>query len=109
MSEQLEFFPIPSPCIRRCETDSKGYCLGCFRSRDERFNWLQYTPAQQRMVLRLCQQRKYRRALAQQKIQLAADSETETTLSLFGEEELPLSDPQAHTHNGSSKPSQPKF
>lgn len=106
MSEQLEFFPIPSPCIRRCETDSKGYCLGCFRSRDERFNWLNYTPAQQRMVLRLCQQRKYRRALAIQKMQQAESSPADTTLSLFGEEELPL--PESNPHNDIPSPPQSK-
>lgn len=103
MSEQLEFFPIPSPCIRRCETDSKGYCLGCFRSRDERFNWLHYTPAQQRMVLRLCQQRKYRRTLALQKTQQAGSSPADTTLPLFGEEELLLPE-NNHFDNGSPKP-----
>lgn len=96
--EQLEFFDIPSPCIRRCETDSKGYCLGCFRSRDERFNWLKYTPAQQRMVLKLCQQRKYRRALALQKAKEAAEAHDGETLSLFDDE------PQPATESAAAKP-----
>ncbi len=84
--EQLELFPIPSPCIRRCETDSKGYCLGCFRSREERFEWLKMSPAQQREVIRLCKQRKYRRWLAIQKQTAAQEAETSPTLPLFDDD-----------------------
>ncbi|WP_299002058.1 DUF1289 domain-containing protein [uncultured Shewanella sp.] len=62
--EQLEFFPIPSPCINVCQSDARGYCLGCFRSRDERFNWLSYSNNQKQLILRLCQQRKRRRQLS---------------------------------------------
>lgn len=39
MAEQLEFFPVQSPCRGICQTDERGYCRGCFRSREERFNW----------------------------------------------------------------------
>ena len=81
--EQLELFPIPSPCVGRCQTDSRGYCIGCFRSRDERFDWLKLTPAQQREIIRLCKQRKYRRLLAAQKQMAAPEAETSMTLPLF--------------------------
>ncbi len=84
--EQLELFPIPNPCIGRCQTDNKGYCVGCFRSRDERFNWLKSTPAQQREIIRLCKQRKYRRLLAAQKQTAAPEAETSLTLPLFDDE-----------------------
>lgn len=57
MAEQLEFFPVPSPCKGICESDARGYCRGCLRSRDERFNWMRYSDAQKREVLRLCRQR----------------------------------------------------
>ncbi|AUP76742.1 DUF1289 domain-containing protein [Enterobacter sp. EA-1] len=57
MPEQLEFFPIQSPCRGICQLDEKGYCCGCMRSRDERFNWQQMTDAQKQEVLRLCHQR----------------------------------------------------
>ncbi|MDZ7278587.1 DUF1289 domain-containing protein [Pantoea eucrina] len=57
MPEQLEFFPVPSPCRGICQTDARGYCVGCLRSREERFNWMQFTDAQKREVLRLCRQR----------------------------------------------------
>ena len=84
--EQLELFPIPSPCIGYCETDNKGYCLGCFRSREERFQWLKYSPAQQCEIIRLCRQRKYRRLLAAQKQTATPETETSPTLPLFDDE-----------------------
>ncbi|USD59589.1 DUF1289 domain-containing protein [Vibrio sp. SCSIO 43140] len=64
--EQLEFFTVPSPCVRVCTVDEKGYCQGCMRKREERFNWLSYTAAQQLHIIKLCRMR-YRRKLAQGK------------------------------------------
>lgn len=61
MSQQLEFFEIPSPCVRTCITDEKGFCLGCMRSRQERFEWLTMTDAEKQNVLRLCRQRYLRK------------------------------------------------
>lgn len=57
MAEQLEFFDIPSPCRGICQTNEQGYCRGCYRTRDERFGWLQLTNAEKRHVIRLCRQR----------------------------------------------------
>ncbi|MBP2197534.1 MULTISPECIES: DUF1289 domain-containing protein [Pantoea] len=57
MAEQLEFFPVPSPCRGICQSDARGYCRGCLRSREERFDWMKYSDAQKRHVLRLCRQR----------------------------------------------------
>lgn len=51
--EQLEFFSIPSPCIGVCTANSKGYCKGCLRSREERLYWLQMTDSQKHQVIRL--------------------------------------------------------
>ncbi|WP_372872918.1 DUF1289 domain-containing protein [Shewanella sp.] len=62
--EQLVFFEIPSPCIDVCQSDNRGYCLGCFRSRDERFNWQRFSDAEKTEVIRLCKDRKRRRAYA---------------------------------------------
>lgn len=67
MSEQLEFFPIQSPCRGICQADERGFCRGCLRSRDERFNWLKLTDAQKQEVLRLCRQRLLRRLRAAKK------------------------------------------
>lgn len=57
MAEQLEFFPVPSPCRGICESDARGNCRGCLRTREERFNWMNYSDARKREVLRLCHQR----------------------------------------------------
>ena len=54
MAEQLEFFPIQSPCRGICQSDEKGFCRGCMRTRDERFNWQAMSDAQKQDVLRLC-------------------------------------------------------
>ncbi|RLV59162.1 DUF1289 domain-containing protein [Parashewanella curva] len=63
--EQLEFFEVPSPCINVCQSDSRGYCKGCFRSRDERFDWQKFDDAKKIDVIRLCKQRKRRYRYAQ--------------------------------------------
>lgn len=75
---QLEFFEIPSPCIGVCEVNSKGFCKGCFRSREERLYWLQLSAEQKRQVVRLCQSRKLRVLRARQEAlqrQAQADSQ----------------------------------
>ena len=64
MAEQLEFFPVQSPCRGICQTDERGYCRGCFRSREERFNWQTMSDAQKQEVLRLCRQRLLRKIRA---------------------------------------------
>lgn len=57
MAQQLEFFDIPSPCRGICQADSRGFCRGCLRSREERFSWMTMTDPEKRQVLRLCHQR----------------------------------------------------
>ncbi|KDN11827.1 hypothetical protein BHC46_01490 [Snodgrassella alvi] len=56
--EQLEFFVIPSPCRGVCESNHKGYCKGCLRSRNERLYWLRLSDMQKHNVLRLCAMRR---------------------------------------------------
>ena len=65
-SRQLEFFEIPSPCIGVCEVNNKGFCKGCFRSREERLYWLELSSEQKRQVVRLCQSRRLRVMRARQ-------------------------------------------
>ncbi len=55
---QLEFFDIPSPCVGVCTANSKGYCKGCLRSRDERIYWAKLSNEDRRKVIRLCAIRK---------------------------------------------------
>ncbi|PBO37678.1 DUF1289 domain-containing protein [Salmonella enterica] len=57
MAEQLEFFPVASPCRGIC-------CRGCMRSRDERFNWQKMSDVEKQNVLRLCRQRFLRKIRA---------------------------------------------
>lgn len=61
--QQLEFFDIPSPCIGVCQSGDKGYCIGCFRTREERLYWHQIDADVKRKIIRACQMRK-RRAVA---------------------------------------------
>ena len=59
--QQLELLSIENPCINVCESNKRGYCLGCFRSRDERFNWANYSAEEKGKILALCKQRGQRR------------------------------------------------
>lgn len=59
---QLEFFDVPSPCIGICQTDEKGYCLGCLRTRDERQIWKDCSNDDKQRVIKRCIQRKKRQA-----------------------------------------------
>ncbi|WP_445497691.1 DUF1289 domain-containing protein [Photorhabdus sp. SF281] len=79
MVEQLEFFAIPSPCRGICQANERGFCLGCYRSREERFNWIKMSGGQKREVLRLCRQRYLRAVRAQNQ----TDEELPEQPSLF--------------------------
>ena len=90
MMEQLEFFEIPSPCIEVCQTDARGYCKGCLRSRDERFNWLEFSDAKKTDVIRLCKQRIRRRKLVilkARKAQLTQEQAHINSVLDFGSDE----------------------
>ena len=56
--DQPDFFAIPSPCIGVCKVNSKGYCHGCLRSREERLYWLQMNDDQKHQVMRLIAMRR---------------------------------------------------
>lgn len=81
LMEQLEFFPIPSPCVGVCTADAKGYCLGCWRSREERLYWLKMSDGQKQTVLRLCRLRARRQQ--QRPVETAVDA---GQISMFGDE-----------------------
>ncbi len=72
--EQLEFFAIPSPCVGVCEANSKGFCKGCLRSRDERLYWLKMSDTQKHQVMRLIAMRRQKlQKLAWEKQQASAE------------------------------------
>ena len=64
--QQLEFFDIPSPCIGVCQSGKSGYCLGCYRSRDERLYWHQLDAEVKRRIIKACNRRKRKAELAAQ-------------------------------------------
>ncbi|EGU37844.1 Fe-S protein [Vibrio ichthyoenteri ATCC 700023] len=76
--EQLEFFSIPSPCVGVCSVDEKGYCHGCMRKREERFNWLSMDAAQKLHVIKLCRQRYRRKKQQESMMECKATKNTES-------------------------------
>jgi len=58
--DQLELFELPNPCIGVCQSNSRGYCIGCLRSRDERFNWHAKPIEEHAHILKLLSQRRAR-------------------------------------------------
>jgi predicted Fe-S protein YdhL (DUF1289 family) len=83
---QLELFHIPSPCKGVCLNGTNGFCQGCFRSRDERFEWMQFSDEQKRYVIRLCKSRKHRWMKKQIDIKvLQTPVEDDPTDDLFGD------------------------
>jgi uncharacterized protein len=56
--QQIELFPVPNPCRGICQSNAKGYCLGCFRSRNERFNWNDMMPSEKMRVIEVCELRR---------------------------------------------------
>ncbi len=52
--QQVELFPVSSPCVGVCQSNTKGYCLGCLRSRTERQKWNDLMPAEKMRIIDLC-------------------------------------------------------
>lgn len=85
MLDQGELFEIKSPCINVCKWNNRGYCIGCFRSRYERFNWLKFSEFQRQNVINLCARRKHKVRNNKLKKQLQSEWET-IQLDLFQSE-----------------------
>lgn len=56
--QQVELFPVPNPCVGICQSNAKGYCMGCLRSRTERQKWNDYMPAEKMRIIDVCKLRK---------------------------------------------------
>lgn len=65
--QQMEFFEIPSPCIGVCESGARGYCVGCYRSREERLHWHAIDDQTKRIIVNACNRRKKAHLARQQK------------------------------------------
>ncbi len=98
---QLEFFDVPSPCVGICESDEKGYCLGCMRSRDERLKWQDFDSDKKQKVIKLCRQRKKRKQnkVNHQTIEKPQEQETEQTETIM---QPSLLDPPSRTTTADS-------
>ena len=81
---QLEFFAVPSPCIGVCQSGPKGYCKGCFRSREERLYWLQVDDTTRKVILDACQRR--RRYAQRRKASTQTIDESPVQQDLFGQD-----------------------
>ena len=89
MIDQGELFQTPNPCRSICAVNNKGFCKGCFRSREERFHWNEFTEYQKHLVVQLCQVREKRVDAARRKKQLLEEQLKEkqrAQFDLFGEE-----------------------
>lgn len=58
--KQIEIFEITSPCIGVCQSGAKGFCVGCFRSREERVHWINLEQDVQSKIIKACALRKKR-------------------------------------------------
>lgn len=81
--DQLELFDIANPCIGVCQSNNRGYCLGCLRSRDERFNWHLKPVSERAHILRLLTQRRARLKHKQQKEETTVETQNPATQELF--------------------------
>ena len=63
--KQIEIFEITSPCIGVCQSGPKGFCVGCFRSREERVHWINLEQDVQSKIIKACAARKKRAKPAQ--------------------------------------------
>ena len=84
-AEQLEFFDIPSPCIGVCESGPRGFCKGCFRSRDERLYWLKVDDATKRKIISACTRRKQAVLARERKKGMSDNNDSGEQFSLFDE------------------------
>jgi len=82
IKDQLQLFNVENPCVNICEVNNRGYCIGCLRSREERFHWNEWPDSTKSKVLKLCQQRRRRQARDKARKQQSEDSGPEN-LSLF--------------------------
>ncbi len=88
MIDQGQLFRIPNPCRNICEVNSKGFCKGCYRSRQERFHWNDFTDFQKHLVVQQCslRERRLQAALRLKSEQEALELQRQKTqFDLFGE------------------------
>ncbi|WP_299083255.1 DUF1289 domain-containing protein [uncultured Paraglaciecola sp.] len=78
--KQIEIFEITSPCIGVCQSGPKGFCVGCFRSREERLHWINLEQDVQSKIIKACAMRKRRAKAAKNKKQSPVDTSVQLGL-----------------------------
>ncbi|NRB43036.1 MAG: DUF1289 domain-containing protein [Pseudomonadales bacterium] len=78
--KQIEFFEINNPCIGVCQNGPRGFCRGCFRSREERQHWNQLEQEVKRQIIKACGQRELRVRLAKRAKPVAASDSSQSDL-----------------------------
>lgn len=81
--KQIEIFDITSPCIGVCQSGPKGFCVGCYRSREERLHWINLEQDVQSKIIKACALRKKRATQVKKVKQNTTDAELQ--LDLLGE------------------------
>ncbi|MGK0382424.1 MAG: putative Fe-S protein YdhL (DUF1289 family) [Flavobacteriales bacterium] len=72
--KQIEIFEISSPCIGVCQSGPKGFCVGCFRSREERVHWINLEQDVQSKIIKACAARKRRAKVIKKNLKSTTDS-----------------------------------
>lgn len=81
--DQLELFDLPSPCVGVCQSNRRGYCIGCLRSREERFNWHNKPVAERARILKLLSHRRARLKVKQHRDDAVSESSTDNSAPDF--------------------------
>lgn len=82
MIDQGQLFHTDNPCRSICAVNNKGFCKGCFRSREERFHWHDFTEYQKHLVVQMCQVREKRVEAARRK-RLQQETQQVSQFDLF--------------------------
>lgn len=78
--KQIEFFEIKNPCIGVCQNGPRGFCQGCFRSREERQYWNELEQDVKRQIVKACGQRERRARQAKLATQESGSDSTQNDL-----------------------------
>lgn len=49
---------VSSPCVKVCQLDKQGVCIGCLRTRDEIARWIQMMEREKSLVIATLKHRK---------------------------------------------------
>ncbi|NRB41560.1 MAG: DUF1289 domain-containing protein [Pseudomonadales bacterium] len=78
--KQIEFFEINNPCVGVCQNGPRGFCQGCFRSREERQHWNVLEQDVKRQIIKACGQRELRARLAKREKPAAPNDASQSDL-----------------------------